>query len=325
MGSQRYARRENHHALRNSCGEMSERSETESERGELEGVDVVSEPDTASASKRSSLRSAGGQRDEDAPPPHKILLAAAFLDDARTGTHMEFEPTVSAVNMYTTYKSRWVTLILYLCLLLILGLAVFESPAASYLELPFYITVVLEIVCVAFFMFRLAHEFLFSKKSEFWKDTKHVMVLVILILTLLDICIYTGLVESNIESVRWSRSFRPLLIINIPEGRQIRRAFRNIRRTLPGVMSVLTLFFLVLFLFAIMFHKLFRNKGLTKVDGSPYFANFLDSYWDLYVLVTTSNNPDIMMPAYDQRGFYSIFFIVFETVCLCIFMSIFLA
>jgi len=304
---------------------MSERSETESERGELEGVDVVSEPDTISASKRSSLRSAVGNRDEDAPPPHKILLAAAFLDDARTGTHMEFEPTVSAVNMYSTYKSRWVTLILYLSLILILGLAIFEPPAASYLELPFYITVVIEIVCVAFFLFRLAHEFLFSKKSEFWKDAKHVMILVILVLTLLDICIYTGLFESNIESVRWSRCLRPLLIINIPEGRQIRRAFRNIRRTLPGVVSVLILFFLVLFLFAIMFHKLFKNKGMVKVDGSPYFANFFDSYWDLYVLVTTANNPDIMMPAYDQRGFYSVFFVIFETVCLYIFMSIFLA
>jgi len=191
--------------------------------------------------------------------------------------------------------------------------------------IPFYITVTLEILCVGFFMFRLAHEFLFSKKSMFWKDAKHIMILVILALTLIDICIYTGLVESSISTVRWSRLLRPLLIVNIPEGRQIRRAFRNIRRTLPEISSVLILFLLVIFLFAMMFWKLFKNKGMTKVEGTPYFQNFFDSYWDLYVLVTTANSPDIMMPAYDQYAFYSIFFIVFEVVCLYIFMSIFLA
>ena len=107
-------------------------------------------------------------------------------------------------------------------------------------------------------------------------------------------------------------------------------------------MSVLVLFLLVLFLFAMMFFKLFSNKGLIKKDGQPYFAvsknifsvqeiiiiiiqSFADSYWDLYVLVTTANNPDIMMPAYNHQAFYAIFFIVFEGVSLYIFMSIFLA
>ena len=73
----------------------------------------------------------------------QVLLAAAYLDDARSGTHMEFEPTVSAVNMYQTYKSWWFTGILYLALGIILALAIFEEPAASasYLPLPFYITV----------------------------------------------------------------------------------------------------------------------------------------------------------------------------------------
>ena len=75
-----------------------------------------------------------------------------------------------------------------------------------------------------------------------------------------------------------------------------------------------------------MGYKLFKERGFTKVDGkSPYFANFFDSYWDLYVLVTTANSPDIMMPAYDVASYYSIFFIVFEVVCIYIFMSIFLA
>ena len=42
-------------------------------------------------------------------------------------------------------------------------------------------------------------------------------------------------------------------------------------------------------------------------------------------MVTTANSPDIMMPAYNNQAFYSIFFIVFEVISLYIFMSIFLA
>merc|ERR1719382_1108498 len=85
-------------------------------------------------------------------------------------------------------------------------------------------------------------------------------------------------------------------------------------------------FLLVLFLFAMMFFKLFSNKKVDgvpvfqKIDGQPYFATFADSYWDLYILVTTANNPDIMMPAYNKHSFYAIFFIVFEAVSLYIFM-----
>ena len=88
---------------------------------------------------------------------------------------------------------------------------------------------------------------------------------------------------------------------------------------------MLILFLLFILLFTIMAYKLFKDRGFKKVDGAPYFTDFFDSFWDLYVLVTTANSPDIMMPSYDQASYYSIFFIVFEVVCLYIFMSIFLA
>ena len=33
---------------------------------------------------------------------------------------------------------------------------------------------------------------------------------------------------------------------------------------------------------------------MKTADGSPYFKNYFDSLWELYVLVTTANYPDIM-------------------------------
>merc|ERR1719341_386133 len=253
---------------------------------------------------RSSLRSQQGaaaalgaleERGDSAPAPHQVLLAAAYLDDACTGCHMEFQPTVSAVRLYTTYKNKWFTGALYLSLAIILALAIFEEPEAAPIKnsfhLPFFVTVSLEILCIAFLLFRLAQEFLFSVKGAFWRDAKHVVQLTVLVLMFLDIAIYTGLYESDVSSVRWSRPLRPLLIVNIPEGRQIRRAFRNIRKTVPEIASVLILFFLFIFLFTIMAYKLFKDRNFHKADNSPYLTDFFDTFWDLYVLVTTANSP----------------------------------
>ena len=52
----------------------------------------------------------------------------------RSGTHMEFEPTVSAVRLYSTYKSWWFTGILHLALAVLLALAIFEEPTVSSLN-----------------------------------------------------------------------------------------------------------------------------------------------------------------------------------------------
>lgn len=39
-------------------------------------------------------------------------------------------------------------------------------------------------------------------------------------------------------------------------------------------------------------YLLFRD--LVYANGEPYFETYLDSIWDLYVLVTTANSPDVM-------------------------------
>ena len=149
-------------------------------------------------------------------------------------------------------------------------------------QINMFLQVSIEILCIAFLLFRLAQEFLFSVKGAFWRcprkppellfwvllfttrDAKHVVQLTVLVLMFLDIAIYTGLYESDVSSVRflnwksnphlssklffwhstkikiptrWSRPLRPLLLVNIPEGRQIRRAFRNIRRYRTSFLS----------------------------------------------------------------------------------------
>lgn len=102
---------------------------------------------------------------------------------------------------------------------------------------------------------------------------------------------------------------------------QVRQGFRNIRRTLPEIAGVLILFFANTALFSLMAFKLF---GTGKVaDG--YFDDFIQSFWQMYVLVTTANNPDIMMPALAKHRYFAVFFICYLIINLYMFMSVFLA
>ena len=56
--------------------------------------------------------------------------------------------------------------------------------------------------------------------------------------------------------------------------------------------------------------KLFGKRDL---PGAPpiYFKSYWDSFYDLYVLMTTANSPDVFMPAYNDNDGWMIFFIIF--------------
>ncbi|XP_053445659.1 two pore calcium channel protein 1-like isoform X2 [Nycticebus coucang] len=159
----------------------------------------------------------------------------------------------------------------------------------------------------------------------FWKDTKNICIMVTIVLTLVDLILYGSLETVNIRSVRWSRALRPVFLINFPESRQIRRAFRSIRNTLPDILYVFLLFMFSMLVFSLMALKLFGDRGLKTAEGSPYFANILEIAFELYVLVTTANSPDVMMPAYDFNWWYSLYFVTYIIINTYIFMSVFLA
>ena len=264
----------------------------------------------------------------------ELQLSAVYLDDALTHRNMPFAPTRDGVRMYGLYKKPVFQYLLFTFFLVDVGLAFFEEPARDGWLLPYWASMILELCCIAYFVGRMFHELLISESARtFWKDTKHITSAIIIALSLVDIVIYFAMRETSQSSeessaVRWSRPLRPFLVVNFPEARQIRRAFRNIRRTIPDLANVLVLFLASVALFSLMAVKLFQKRDFQKVHNAEktgYFKNFFDSYWDLFVLVTTANSPDIIMPSYDSNSAYVFFFLAFLIVNLYLFMRVFLA
>ena len=59
---------------------------------------------------------------------------------------------------------------------------------------------------------------------------------------------------------RYFRFMRVIIYVNFKEGRELRRVFRNIRKTIPDVITVYTLFFISLLMFSFIGWELFRER-----------------------------------------------------------------
>uniref|UniRef100_A0A671VP15 Two pore segment channel 3 n=1 Tax=Sparus aurata TaxID=8175 RepID=A0A671VP15_SPAAU len=246
-------------------------------------------------------------------------LASIYVSDAQYNRNIYFDTSPQAVRLYLRYNHWLPQVLLYVFILVDLSLALFEEPAVF--ALPTWATMLVELLCLIVFTIRLIHYAKVIPRDKFWKDPKNICIIVILGLTMVDMIIYGALKASNCRAVRWSRVLRPLLLVNVTEGRQLRRAFRSIRNALPQIFYVFLLFMFSLLIFSLMALKL----GLKTIDGAPYFTNYLEIVFDLYVLVTTANSPDVMMPAYNASTGFAIFFILYILINTYIFMSVFLA
>nr|XP_057902092.1 two pore segment channel 3 [Doryrhamphus excisus]XP_057902093.1 two pore segment channel 3 [Doryrhamphus excisus]XP_057902094.1 two pore segment channel 3 [Doryrhamphus excisus] len=266
---------------------------------------------------------AGKEHANEAKSKEDFDLASVYVSDAQYNRNIFFDTSPQAVRLYLLYNHRLPQVLIYFFILLHLSLAICEDPAV--LPLPPWATMLVELLCVHIFALRLVHYAKVIPRDKFWKDPKNICMIVILALTLVDMIIYGALHAAGCYAVRWSRVLRPLLLVNVTEGRQLRRAFRSIRNALPQILYVFLLFIFSILVFSLMVLKLFSKRGLRTVDGAPYFTNYVDAVFDLYVLVTTANSPDVMMPAYNASSAFAIFFIVYILVNTYIFMSVFLA
>jgi hypothetical protein len=60
-------------------------------------------------------------------------------------------------------------------------------------------------------------------------------------------------------------------------------------------------------------------------QGIQYFSSYPDTFYNMLVLLTTTNFPDIMLPAYSTNRLYGFFFMVYLLIGFYLFMSMLLA
>lgn len=83
-------------------------------------------------------------------------------------------------------------------------------------------------------------------------------------------------------------------------------------RTMPEVLSIFFVIVVVVAFAAWYGVLLFPVAGQEPTaEGPMYFGSLTQGMWSLYVLMTTCNYPDVMMPAYDQNRLVVLYFGLF--------------
>uniref|UniRef100_A0A8B9K811 Two pore calcium channel protein 1-like n=1 Tax=Astyanax mexicanus TaxID=7994 RepID=A0A8B9K811_ASTMX len=270
-----------------------------------------------------SLHQCAAQHGRALAAVHPFDLAGVYVSDAQYNRNIPFDPSPQAVRLYLLYNHGLLHVLVYVFIMVDLALALFEEPAV--VSLPLWATSAMELVCLLAITLRVIHYSKVIPRRIFFRDPKNLCIIVIITLFLIDMIIYGALYASGHSSVRWSRVLRPLLLVNVTEGQQLRRAFRSIRNALPQILVVFCLFIFSLLIFSLMALKLLGKRNLKTIDGTSYFTNYLESVFELYVLLTTANSPDVMMPAYNYSSYFAIFFILYIVINTYTFMSVFLA
>jgi two pore calcium channel protein 3 len=210
-----------------------------------------------------SLENDSSCRDEKTLSKLKALLVETYVTDARLGRPSCFKPEKNELKHYRVYNSWFLRLGLYIAVLVDLLLVLFEKPAIPGFSVPYWGTMLIELACLSYFVIRVVHGSLFTPdRKKYWKDIKNIAVITLVVVTVLDMFIYIILYNSCCASsvVRGTRVLRPLFVVNLNDFRQIRKAFRNIRKTLPDIISVLILLLLAIALFSLLGYMLFKDR-----------------------------------------------------------------
>ncbi|XP_053781364.1 two pore channel protein 2 isoform X2 [Desmodus rotundus] len=249
--------------------------------------------------------------------------AVVFIEDAiqyRSINHRMDAGSMWLYRWYYSYMSQW---FLSFIIFLILSLAFIETPSSltstsdvRYRSKPWNppcgLTESIEGLCLLVFAADLSVKSYLVGWAQFRKSLWLLAYLVVLVASLLDWMVSLGLICQ--EPLRLRRLLRPFFLLQ--NSSMMKKTLKCIRWSLPEMASVVLLLTLHLCVFAMFGMLLFTGD---KDDGQDrerltYFRNLPEALTSLLVLLTTANNPDVMVPAYSKNRAYSIFFIVFTLI-----------
>ncbi|KAK7175763.1 hypothetical protein R3I93_000128 [Phoxinus phoxinus] len=203
----------------------------------------------------------------------------------------------------------------------VLALALIERPSSlTYTsdirfkpqpwEPPCGLTEGIEIVCLCIFILDVTVKSYLIGWEEFRMNKWLIGYVIVIAASVIDWMLSISMMCN--ESLRVRRLIRPFFLLQ--NSSLMKKTLKCIKRTLPEIASVVLLLALHLCIFTMIGMLIFAKSDDPKKNGEweTYFKNLPKALSSLLVLLTTANNPDVMIPAYSLNRGYSIFFILFS-------------
>ncbi|XP_067350545.1 two pore channel protein 2 isoform X2 [Channa argus] len=252
-----------------------------------------------------------------------IHQAVVFIEDAIQYRSINHRVDASSLRLYRWYYSRICQWGLGLTITVLLLLAFVERPSSLSVssdpryrsppwEPPCGFTESIEMVCLIIFSLDLGIKSYLIGWEEFRKNKWLIGYSVVILVSVIDWVLSLSMLCD--EKLRVRRLLRPFFLLQ--NSSLMKKTLKCIKRTVPEIASVILLLALHLCLFTMIGMLLFAKNEDPKKNGEweMHFRNLPNSLTSLLVLLTTANNPDVMIPAYSLNRGYSIFFVVFSVI-----------
>ncbi|ELV09483.1 Two pore calcium channel protein 2 [Tupaia chinensis] len=252
-----------------------------------------------------------------------IDQAVVFIEDAIQYRSINHRMDARSMWLYRWYYSNICQRTLGFAIFLILALAFIETPSSLTRtadvryrsppwEPPCGLTESIEGLCLLLFVADVSVKGYLVGWAEILKNLWLLAYLVVLVVSLMDWTVSLSLVCR--EPLRIRRLLRPFFLLQ--NSSMMKKTLKCLRWSLPDMASVGLLLTIHLCLFTMFGMLLFtgeKDNGQDK-ERLTYFRNLPEALTSLLVLLTTANNPDVMIPAYSKNRAYAIFFIVFTVI-----------
>lgn len=244
--------------------------------------------------------------------------AAIFLEEGANNDKFDSHPGhPGALPAYLLVHNDWYYGLDLATSLILISLALGEEPAVPAFRLPVAVHSTIELLALIV----IGVELTLKLRWIGWKSVlKHKRTAMkCLTLGIMFIEAFIVLVRQT-PHFRVSRALRPIFIVDTRHLGGVRRFIRQILQSLPPIFDMLLLIFFFVTIYAILGYYLFSPN-----PADTHFSSLFDSFVSMFVLLTTANFPDVMMPAYSQSKWHSLFFISFLCIVLYILMNLMLA
>ena len=177
-----------------------------------------------------------------------------------------------------------------------------------------WFTGTIDLCCLCFLTFFRMYKITWRTQNRKDKIRTGALILMLFV-CLIDICW-----SMKREVYPYLTNFlRPVVIMIFLSS--IRSNMKSVMRDFYDSLAVLIIIFSFIGFFA--FAGLFLFEG--SFEGVLYFPTLGNAFYELTILMTTSNYPNIMLPAYNAHRYNCLFFMLFLTIGLYFFLNILLA
>ncbi|XP_011298862.1 two pore calcium channel protein 1-like isoform X1 [Fopius arisanus] len=242
--------------------------------------------------------------------------AAIFLEEGRNNEKFDSHPRhPEDLPAYLLVHNSWYYGLDLLTSLILLALAFVEEPAVPLFQLPVWAHGSIELLALLTIGVELALKLRWIGWGTILKHKRTMLKCITLGIMFLEAT--TVLIRQS-SHVRVTRALRPIFLVDTKYCGGVRRFIRQILQTLPPILDMLGLLLFFITTYMVLGYFMFS-------EGNRNFGTLQDSFVSLFVLLTTANFPDVMMPSYSRSKWYAIYFVTYLCTMLYVMMNLMLA